>query len=267
MINDLWYKNAVIYCLSVGTFMDANGDGIGDFQGLMRRLDYLHGLGVTAIWLMPFQPSPSRDDGYDVSDYYGVDPALRHARRFRRVHARRQAARHPRAHRPRRQPHLRSSIRGSRRRGAIRNSKYRDWYVWSKKKPPNANEGMVFPGVQKTTWTLRPGGARRGTSTASTTSSPTSTRRNPQVQAEILKIMGFWIQLGVSGFRMDAVPFVIAHQGRRGAASPSSSTTCCARFREFLQWRAGRLPSCSPRPTCCPRPTWSISATTATACT
>jgi maltose alpha-D-glucosyltransferase/alpha-amylase len=74
MINDLWYKNAVVYCLSVGTFMDANGDGIGDFQGLMRRLDYLHGLGITAIWLMPFQCSPGRDDGYDISDYYGVDP-------------------------------------------------------------------------------------------------------------------------------------------------------------------------------------------------
>jgi len=74
MINDLWYKNAIIYCLSVSTYMDANGDGIGDFQGLMRRLDYLHGLGVTAVWLMPFQVSPLRDDGYDVADYYGVDP-------------------------------------------------------------------------------------------------------------------------------------------------------------------------------------------------
>jgi hypothetical protein len=74
MINDLWYKNAVIYCLSVGTYMDSNGDGTGDFRGLMRRLDYLHGLGVTAIWLMPFQTSPCRDDGYDVSDYYNVDP-------------------------------------------------------------------------------------------------------------------------------------------------------------------------------------------------
>src|ERR1019366_6618514 len=74
MINDLWYKNGVIYCLSVATYMDANGNGVGDFQGLMRRLDYLHGLGVTAIWLMPFQSSPCRDDGYDVSDYYNVDP-------------------------------------------------------------------------------------------------------------------------------------------------------------------------------------------------
>ena len=74
MIDDLWYKNGVFYCLSVGTYMDANGDGIGDFRGLLRRLDYLHGLGVTAIWLMPFQPSPGKDDGYDISDYYGVDP-------------------------------------------------------------------------------------------------------------------------------------------------------------------------------------------------
>ena len=74
MINDLWYKNAVIYCLSIGTYLDTDGDGIGDFQGLMSRLDYLQGLGVTAIWLMPFQPSPGRDDGYDIADYYGVNP-------------------------------------------------------------------------------------------------------------------------------------------------------------------------------------------------
>src|ERR1700712_3107988 len=74
MIDDLWYKNGIFYCLSVGSYMDANGDGIGDFKGLSRRLDYLHGLGITAVWLMPFQPSPGRDDGYDISDYYGVDP-------------------------------------------------------------------------------------------------------------------------------------------------------------------------------------------------
>ena len=74
MIDDLWYKNGVFYCLSVGTYMDANGDGIGDFKGLLRRLDYLHGLGITTIWLMPFQPSPGKDDGYDVSNYYDVDP-------------------------------------------------------------------------------------------------------------------------------------------------------------------------------------------------
>ena len=74
MINDLWYKNAVVYSLGVDTYMDANGDGVGDFEGLMRRLDYLNGLGVSAIWLMPFQKSPFRDNGYDISDYYTVDP-------------------------------------------------------------------------------------------------------------------------------------------------------------------------------------------------
>ena len=73
MITDLWYKNATVYCVAVESFMDSDGDGVGDFRGLTRRLDYLHGLGVTAIWLMPFQSSPGRDDGYDVSDYYKVD--------------------------------------------------------------------------------------------------------------------------------------------------------------------------------------------------
>jgi 1,4-alpha-glucan branching enzyme len=74
MIDDLWYKNAIIYSLNVGTFMDSNGDGVGDFEGLSRRLDYLSGLGVTCLWLQPFQPSPNRDAGYDVTDFYGVDP-------------------------------------------------------------------------------------------------------------------------------------------------------------------------------------------------
>ena len=71
-IDDLWYKNAVIYCLDVEKYQDANGDGVGDFEGLMRRLDYLAGLGVTCVWLQPFYPSPNRDNGYDVADYYGV---------------------------------------------------------------------------------------------------------------------------------------------------------------------------------------------------
>src|SRR6202051_355319 len=74
MINDLWYKNAVVYCLSVATYMDANGDGIGDFKGLLRRLDYLQGLGITTIRRRPFQQSPGKDDVYDISDYYGVAP-------------------------------------------------------------------------------------------------------------------------------------------------------------------------------------------------
>ena len=151
MINDLWYKNAVIYCLSVATYMDANGDGIGDFQGLMRRLDYLQGMGVTAIWLMPFQPSPCKDDGYDVADYYGVDPRygtlgdfveFTHGCKQRGMRVlidlvvNHTSNEHPWFQDARRDPQ----------------SKYRDWYVWSKKKPKNATSGVVFPGVQKSTW-------------------------------------------------------------------------------------------------------------------
>ncbi|HET6520636.1 MAG TPA: alpha-amylase family glycosyl hydrolase, partial [Geminicoccaceae bacterium] len=74
--SDVWWKNAVFYCLDVETFQDGDGDGIGDFPGLTQRLDYLAGLGVTCLWLMPFYPSPNRDDGYDITDYYAVDPRL-----------------------------------------------------------------------------------------------------------------------------------------------------------------------------------------------
>ena len=153
MINDLWYKNAIIYCLSVGTYMDANGDGIGDFKGLMRRLDYLHGLGITAIWLMPFQPSPGKDDGYDIADYYGVDPRygtlgdfveFTHGGKQRGIrviidlvvnhtsneHPWFKAARSATRIRP-----IATGMSGRRRSRA------------------NANKGMVFPGVQKSTWT------------------------------------------------------------------------------------------------------------------
>ena len=152
MIDDLWYKNAIIYCLSVGTYMDANGDGTGDFKGLLRRLDYLQGLGITTIWLMPFQPSPGKDDGYDISDYYGVNPRygtpgdfveFTHGCRQRGIRViidlvvNHTSDAHPWFR------HARSS----------KDSPYRDWYVWSDKKPANADKGMVFPGVQKSTWT------------------------------------------------------------------------------------------------------------------
>ncbi|GAC1328050.1 MAG: alpha-amylase family protein [Beijerinckiaceae bacterium] len=236
MINDLWYKNAIIYCLSVGTYMDANGDGIGDFQGLMRRLDYLHGLGVTAIWLMPFQTSPHRDDGYDVADYYGVDSRygtlgdfveFTHGAKQRGIRVlidlvvNHTSDQHPWFKEARKDP----------------KSRYRDWYVWSKKKPPNANEGMVFPGVQKSTWTYDKV-AKQYYFHRFYDFQPDLNTANPLVQAEILKIMGFWIQLGVSGFRMDAVPFVIGTKGA-GIKKPDEQYDMLRTFREFLQWRQG----------------------------
>jgi maltose alpha-D-glucosyltransferase / alpha-amylase len=236
MISDLWYKNAIIYCLSVGTYMDANGDGVGDFRGLDRRLDYLHGLGVTAIWLMPFQTSPHRDDGYDVSDYYSVDPRygtlgdfvdFTHGAKQRGIRVlidlvvNHTSDQHPWFKEARRDP----------------DSKYRDWFVWSKKKPKNAKSGMVFPGVQKSTWTYDDH-AKAYYFHRFYDFQPDLNTSHPEVQAEILKIMGFWIQLGVSGFRMDAVPFVIATKGPK-VGKPEEQYDMLRAFREFLQWRQG----------------------------
>jgi maltose alpha-D-glucosyltransferase/alpha-amylase len=236
MINDLWYKNAVIYCLSVATFMDASGDGIGDFKGLMRRLDYLQGLGITAIWLMPFQPSPHKDDGYDVADYYGVDSRYGDLGDFVEfTHGCKQRGmrvlidlvvnhtsnQHPWFKEARRDP----------------NSKYRDWYIWSKKKPKSANSGIVFPGVQKSTWNYDDA-AKAYYFHRFYEFQPDLNTASPDVQAEILKIMGFWLQLGVSGFRMDAVPFVISKKGAN-VKEPIEDYDMLRTFSQFLTWREG----------------------------
>jgi maltose alpha-D-glucosyltransferase / alpha-amylase len=236
MINDLWYKNAILYCLSVGTYMDSNGDGIGDFQGLMRRLDYLHGLGVTAIWLMPFQASPGRDDGYDISDYYGVNPAygtlgdfveFTHAAEQRGIRVLIDLVVN---HTSDQHPWFRQAC-------SDRKSPFRDWYVWSDKKPANAGKGMVFPGVQKSTWSYDRE-AKAWYFHRFYDFQPDLNTSNPKVQAEILKIMGFWIQLGVCGFRMDAVPFVISTKGPN-VSKPVEQYDMLRVLREFLQWRQG----------------------------
>jgi maltose alpha-D-glucosyltransferase/alpha-amylase len=236
MINDLWYKNAVIYCLSVATYMDANGDGIGDFQGLMRRLDYLQGLGVTALWLMPFQPSPCKDDGYDVADYYGVDPRYGTLGDFVEF-TRGCEQRGMRVlidlvvnHTSNEHPWFKKACRDPK-------SKYRDWYVWSSKKPKNADSGVVFPGVQKSTWNYDKT-AKAYYFHRFYDFQPDLNTANPDVQAEILKIMGFWLRLGVSGFRMDAVPFVIAKKGA-AVTRPAEQYDMLRAFSEFLTWRKG----------------------------
>ena len=236
MIDDLWYKNGVFYCLSVGTYMDANGDGIGDFKGLLRRLDYLQGLGITTIWLMPFQPSPGKDDGYDISDYYGVDPRYGTLGDFVEfTHGCRQ--RGSRVIIDLVVNHTSDQHPWFREARSDKDSPYRDWYVWADKKPANAGEGMVFPGVQKSTWT-RDKEAGAWYFHRFYDFQPDLNTSNPYVQAEILKIMGFWIQLGVSGFRMDAVPFVISTKGAK-VKKPVEQYDMLRTFREFLQWREG----------------------------
>jgi len=236
MISDLWYKNAIVYCLSVGTYMDANGDGVGDFQGLLRRLDYLQGLGVTAIWLMPFQPSPGRDDGYDIADYYGVNPRYGTLGDFVEfTHGCKQRGMRVLIdlvvnHTSNEHPWFKEACRDPK-------CKYRDWYVWSKTRPKNSDSGVVFPGVQKTTWTYNET-AKAYYFHRFYDFQPDLNTAHQEVQAEILKIMGFWLQLGVSGFRMDAVPFVIAKKGAN-RRRPVEQYDMLRSFSEFLTWRQG----------------------------
>jgi hypothetical protein len=175
MVSERWYKNAVIYCCSVESFLDGNGDGIGDFVGLVRRLDYLQGLGVTAIWLMPFQPSPRRDNGYDVADYYGVDPRygslgdfveFTHGAKQRGIRVLMDLVVNHTSDRPSLVPVGPAGPRRPLPR-LVR---------LGRQEAPDAHKGIVFPGVQKTTWT-RDKKAGATTSTASTSTSPTSTPR------------------------------------------------------------------------------------------
>jgi len=231
--NDLWYKNAVIYCLDVEKYLDADGDGIGDFAGLTERLDYLAGLGVTCIWLQPFFPSPNKDNGYDVADYYGVHP--KHGTLGSFVDFMNQAEQLGIrvivdlvvSHTSEKHPWFQSARRS-------RDSEYRDWYIWSKKRPADWNQGMVFPGVQKATWSRDPV-AGEYYFHRFYKFQPDLNTRHPAVRDEIKRIMGFWLQLGVSGFRMDAVPFLIEEKGV-DADGPKDYEMLHA-MREFLQWR------------------------------
>jgi maltose alpha-D-glucosyltransferase/alpha-amylase len=235
VINDLWYKNAIVYCLDVGTYMDANGDGVGDFQGLMRRLDYLAGLGITCLWLMPFQKSPRRDDGYDISDYYQVDERFgtlgdfvdfTHEAKQRGIRVMIDLVVN---HTSDQHPWFQAARRDKR-------SKYRDYYLWADRRPRDADHGVVFPGVQKTTWTRDPV-AGKYYFHRFYDFQPDLNTQNPEVQEEIRKIMGFYLQLGVCGFRMDAMPFVIQSKG--AGKRVVEHYAMLRSFREFLQWRSG----------------------------
>ena len=232
-IEDLWYKHAIVYCLDVEKYLDANGDGVGDFEGLMRKLDYLAGIGVTCLWLQPFYPSPNRDNGYDVADYYGVHPKhgslgdfvefmnYAHALGLRVIvdlvvsHT---SIEHPWFQAARSDPR----------------SPYRDWYVWSTERPRNHAEGIVFPGAQQTTWTWDEKARQYYFHRFYEFQADLNTHQRA-VRNEITKIMGFWLELGVSGFRLDAVPFLIERKG--AGVEPVQDFELLHDMRDFLQWR------------------------------
>lgn len=234
-IDDLWYKNAVIYCLDVEKYQDANGDGVGDFEGLMRRLDYLQGLGITCVWLQPFYPSPNRDNGYDVTDYYGVHEKhgslgdfvsfMQHAQALGIRVIVDLVVNH-------------TSIDCPWFQEARKDPKsfYRDWYVWSDDRPKNHKEGIVFPGTQTSTWDFDRRAGQYYFHRFYKHQADLNTW-HPYVRSEIQKIMGFWLQLGVSGFRMDAVPFLIEKKG--AGIEFQQDFNLLKEMRDFLQWRSG----------------------------
>lgn len=238
MIEDLWFKNAIIYSLDLETFMDGDGDGVGDFPGLIARLDYLEALGVDVIWLAPFQPTPNRDNGYDVSDYYGVDPRHGSGGDFVQfVHLAKK-----RGFRVLMDiviNHTSDQHRWFQEARSHPESRFRDWYVWSKDKPPKWDEGMVFPGEQEATWTWDEQ-AQAWYFHRFYEHQPDLNVENPEVREEIRRIMGFWLQLGVDGFRVDAVPFVLERPDRdSGGVHPHMRFDYVEELRSFAQWRVG----------------------------
>lgn len=231
-----WYQQGVIYSLDVETFQDSNGDGVGDLPGLVSRLDYLARLGVSTLWLNPIHPTPGRDDGYDASDYYGIDPRLgtlgdfvelihqcdnRGIRLMLDLVVNHTSDEHPWFVSARSSP----------------DSPYRDWYVWSPTEPPNAEEGVVFPGYQRGTWSYDKS-AQAWYHHRFYDFQPDLNWSNPDVRAEIGRVAAFWLQLGVSGFRMDGAPFVI-EEVHPDTGDRTMHYEWLADLRDHIGWRRG----------------------------
>ncbi len=210
----LWYKHAVIYELPVKSFFDGNNDGVGDFAGLLQKLDYLQDLGVTCLWLLPFFPSPLRDDGYDISDYRDVHPSYGTLDEFKRfldaAHDRRlrvvvelvlnhTSDQHPWFQRARTAPP---------------GSPERDYYVWSDTNQKYPGVRIVFPDTQRSNWTWDPV-ANAYYWHRFFHHQPDLNFDNPAVLSDVLETMDFWLAMGVDGFRLDAVPYLVEREGTR----------------------------------------------------
>ena len=205
--SDLWWKNAVVYCLDVETFLDWDGDGIGDLRGLTERLDYLAGIGVSCVWMMPFQPSPNRDDGYDITDYYGVDPRLGSLGDFVTL-IRTAKDRGMRViidlvvnHTSDRHPWFREA------RSSPEN-RFREFYVWRDRPTRTSKASIVFPDAEDSIWAWDDK-ADQWYLHHFYSHQPDLNIGHEEVRNEIAKVVGFWLELGVDGFRVDAVPFLI----------------------------------------------------------
>ena len=219
--DDLWFKDAIIYQLHVKAFADSNNDGIGDFRGLTERLDYLQDLGVTALWLLPFYPSPGRDDGYDIADYGRVNSEFGNMKDFRRFmqEAKRRNLRvitelvinhtsdqHPWFRRARRS-HAGSSAR--------------NWYVWSDTDEKFPETRIIFTDTEKSNWTWDPE-ARAFYWHRFFSHQPDLNFDNPRVLKAVIQVMKRWLDAGVDGFRLDAIPYLVEREGTNNENLPET---------------------------------------------
>jgi maltose alpha-D-glucosyltransferase/alpha-amylase len=208
----LWYKDAIIYQLHLKSFFDGDNDGIGDFKGLIEKLDYIAELGVTAIWMLPFYPSPRRDDGYDIADYRGVHPdygTLADVRRFiEAAHARniRVIAELVINHTSDQHPWF------QRARSAPAGSPERDFYVWSEDDHKYSGTRVIFCDTEKSNWTWDEE-AKAYFWHRFYSHQPDLNFDNPVVLEEVLSVMRFWLDMGIDGLRLDAVPYLVEREG------------------------------------------------------
>ncbi len=206
-----WYKDAIIYELHIKAFYDSNADGIGDFQGLYSKLDYLENLGVTAIWLLPFYPSPLRDDGYDISDYYSINPTYGNIRSFKKFLKE--------AHRRNLKVitelvlnHTSDEHHWFRRARQSRpGSTYRNFYVWSNDPGKYSDARIIFKDFEKSNWTWD-NVANQYFWHRFYSHQPDLNFDNPRVQKEVFRVLEYWLDMGVDGFRLDAVPYLFERE-------------------------------------------------------
>ena len=208
----LWYKDAVIYELHPKAFCDSNGDGIGDFKGLTTKLDYLQDLGITALWLLPFSPSPLKDDGYDISDYSGIHPDYGTLGDFK-VFLREAHRRNLRVitelvlnHTSDQHPWF------QRARRAKPGSRWRDFYVWSDTPDRYAETRIIFQDFESSNWTWDPI-AKAYYWHRFYSHQPDLNYDSPHVQKEMLRAIDLWFNMGVDGLRLDAVPYLYEREG------------------------------------------------------
>lgn len=211
-MNKLWYKNAIIYSLDVEVFRDSDGDGVGDLAGLIERLHYLAGLGVNCVWLQPFYDSPNRDDGYDVRNYYEVDKRLGDLGHF--------AALIDAADEVGIRiiidlvvNHTSKEHEWFQKARKDKNSIYRDYYIWSDKKPDDDGEHAVLEELQNHSNWEYDRSAKAWYYHTFFSHQPDLNIANSAVREEIIRLMHFWLKLGISGFRLDATPHMFRAKG------------------------------------------------------